>query len=265
MKPVEQTPAWQPGQPKLLDRVRDRCRVREVLEQDFGWLDDVVRAKKPKRLPVVFSPEEAMAVIGQLQGVRWLMGLQLYGGGLRLMECLRLRVKDLDFERLQVTVREGKGDKDRVTLLPEAVVEPLKQHLIHVRQAHEQALREGYGGVELPYALARKYPHADREWGWQYVYPAAQPSIDPRSGVRRRHHLDPSYLQKAVGAAIRKLGIQKHAGCHTFRQHTIVLLSGYNKPKSERTSEQSQLSGTRPIWTLWVANESETHESWAML
>ena len=236
MKPVEQTPAWQPGQPKLLDRVRNRCRVRhlslstehayvgwirrfilfhnkrhplqmgaaevsaflthlavdghvaastqnqalsallflyrEVLEQDFGWLEDVVRAKKPKRLPVVFSPEEAM---------------------------------------------EGKGDKDRVTLLQESVVEPLKQHLIHVRQAHEQALREGYGGVELPYALARKYPHADREWGWQYVYPAAQPSIDPRSGARRRHHLDPSYLQKAVGAAIRKLGIQKHAGCHTFR------------------------------------------------
>jgi integrase len=136
-------------------------------------------------------------------------------------------VKDLDFERLQVTVREGKGDKDRVTLLPEAVVEPLKQHLIYVRQAHEQALREGYGGVELPYALARKYPHADREWGWQYVYPAAQPSIDPRSGVRRRHHLDSSYLQKAVGAAIRKLGIQKHAGCHTFRHSFAThLLAG---------------------------------------
>jgi len=180
---------------------------REVLEKEFGWLDDVVRAKKPKRLPVVFSPEEAMAVIGQLKGARWLMGLQLYGGGLRLMECLRLRVKDLDFERLQVTVREGKGDKDRVTLLPEAIVAPLREHLAHVQQEHERALREGYGGVELPYALARKYPHADREWGWQYVYPAGQPSIDPRSGARRRHHLDPSYLQKAVGAAIRKLGI----------------------------------------------------------
>ena len=281
MKPVEETPVWQPEQPKLLDRVRDRCRVRhlslstehayvgwirrfilchnkrhplemgaaevsaflthlavnghvaastqnqalsallflyrEVLEKDFGWLEDVVRAKKPKRLPVVFTPNEAMEIIEQLQGVRWLMGLQLYGGGLRLMECLRLRVKDLDFERLQVTVREGKGDKDRVTLLPEAIVEPLQQHLTHVRQAHEQALREGYGSVELPYALARKYPHADREWGWQYVYSAAQPSIDPRSGAHRRHHLDPSYLQKAVAAAIRKLGIQKHAGCHTFR------------------------------------------------
>ena len=177
----------------------------------------MVRAKKPKRLPVVFTPEEAMAIIEQLQGVRWLMGLQLYGGGLRLMECLRLRVKDLDFERLQVTVREGKGDKDRITLLPEAIVEPLRRHLAHVQQEHERALREGHAGVELPYALARKYPHADREWGWQYVYPSAHPSIDPRSGARRRHHLDPSYLQKAVGAAIRQLGIQKHAGCHTFR------------------------------------------------
>ena len=190
---------------------------REVLEREFGWLEDVVRAKKPKRLPVVYTPEEAMAVIEELQGVRWLMGTQIYGGGLRLNECLRLRVKDLDFERLQVTVREGKGDKDRVTLLPETLVEPLKQHLIRVREEHERAVREGYAGVELPYALARKYPRADREWGWQYVYPAAQPSVDPRSGARRRHHLDPSYLQKAVGAAIRKLGFQKPAGCHTFR------------------------------------------------
>ena len=281
MDPTAGVPLWQPGQPKLLDRVRDRCRVRhlslntqhsyeawirryilfhdkrhplqmgapevaaflthlavdrhvaastqnqalsallflyrEVLQQDFGWLNDVVRAKKPKRLPVVFTPEEAMAIIEQLQGVRWLMALQLYGGGLRLMECLRLRVKDLDFERLQVTVREGKGDKDRITLLPEAIVAPLQQHLVYVKTEHECALQEGYGGVELPYALARKYPHADREWGWQYVYPAARPSIDPRSGARRRHHLDPSYLQKAVGAAIRRLGIHKHAGCHTFR------------------------------------------------
>jgi integron integrase len=190
---------------------------REVLEQDFGWLKDVVRAKKPKRLPVAFTPEEAIAIIEQLQGVRRLMGLQLYGGGLRLMECLRLRVKDLDFERLQVTVREGKGKKDRVTLLPEAIIEPLQQHLIRVRQDHERALQRGFGGVELPHALGHKYPHAHRQWGWQYVYPAAQPSIDPRSGARRRHHLDPSYLQKAVAAAIRKLGIQKHAGCHTFR------------------------------------------------
>jgi integron integrase len=201
---------------------------REVLERDFGWLDDVVRAKKPKRLPVVYTPEEAMAILEELQEVRWLMGMLLYGGGLRLMECHRLRVKDLDFERLQVTVREGKGDKDRVTLLAEAAVEPLQRHLRQVQQAHERALREGYGGVELPYALARKYPNLDQQWGWQYVFPASQPSRDPRSGKWRRHHVDPSCLQKAVGAAIRKLGIQKHAGCHTFRHSfaTHVLADG---------------------------------------
>ncbi|MFV2065613.1 MAG: tyrosine-type recombinase/integrase, partial [Pirellulales bacterium] len=123
----------------------------------------------------------------------------------------------LDFERRQVTVRDAKGAKDRVTLLPAVVVDPLKQHLQRVREAHELALRDGYGGVGLPYALARKYPNADREWGWQYVFPAAKPSIDPRSGARRRHHLGPSFMQKALGAAIRKQGINKAAGCHTFR------------------------------------------------
>jgi integrase len=145
---------------------------REVLEKDFGWLEDVVRANKPKHLPEVFTLEEVESILGQLSGRRWLMAMQVYGGGLRLNECLSLRVKDLDFERLQVVVRDAKGQKDRVTLLPQVVVEPLKQHLVRVREAHELALREGYAGVALPYALAEKYPHADREWGWQYVYPA---------------------------------------------------------------------------------------------
>jgi integron integrase len=190
---------------------------RKVLEREFGWLDNVVRAKKPKRLPVVFSPEEAIAVLGQLQGVRWLMGVLLYGAGLRLAECLRLRVKDLDFERLQITVRDAKGEKDRVTLLPAMAADAIKEHLVRVRQQHERALREGYGGVELPYALHRKYPQAERQWGWQYVFPAERPSRDPRSGAWRRHHYDPSFLQKAVGAAIRRAGIPRHAGCHTFR------------------------------------------------
>lgn len=190
---------------------------REVLDQQFGWLDDVVRAKKGKRLPVVFSHDEAIAVIEHLQGRRWLMGMLIYGGGLRLMECLRLRVKDLDFDRLQIVVREPKGDRDRTTLLAERGVEPLKQHLQLVRQEHELALRDGYGGVELPYGLARKYPNTDRQWAWQYVFPSANPSRDPRSGAYRRHHLDPSYLQEAVQAAIHKLQIHKHAGCHTFR------------------------------------------------
>ena len=201
---------------------------REVLHKDFGCLDEVVRAKKPKRLPVVFTPEEATAILQQLRGVRWLMAVQLYGGGLRLEECLRMRVKDLDFQRLQVMVRDGKGEKDRVTLLPRIAVEPLQEHLRRVRQAHERAIREGYGGVELPYALARKYPHAERQWGWQYVYPSARPSVDPRSGARRRHHLDPSFLQKAVAKAIERLEIHKPAGCHTFRHSfaTHLLAAG---------------------------------------
>jgi integron integrase len=201
---------------------------RRVLDKDFGWLDDVVRANKPKRLPVVFTPEEAGAIIGEMSGVRWLMAMQLYGGGLRHSECRRQRVKDLDFDRLQVTVRDGKGAKDRVTLLPQTVVEPLKQHLVGVREAHERALREGYGGVHLPYALAEKYPNAERQWGWQYVYPADQPSRDRRSGAWRRHHLDESILQKAVHAAIHKLKIDKHAGCHTFRHSfaTHLLATG---------------------------------------
>jgi integron integrase len=190
---------------------------REVLQQDFGWLKDVVRARKGKRLPVVFSPQEAVAIIEQLKGRRWLMGVLIYGGGLRLNECLRLRVKDLDFERLQVVVREPKGDHDRTTLMAERVVEPLQQHLQLVRREHERALAEGYGGVELPYALARKYPNLDRQWAWQYVFPSAHPSRDPRSGAYRRHHMDPSYLQKEVQAAIERLEIHKHAGCHTFR------------------------------------------------
>ena len=140
---------------------------REVLKREFGWLKDVVRANKPKRLPEVFSPEEAKSMIDDLRGARWMMGMLLYGGGLRLMECLRLRVKDLSFERLQLIVRDGKGEKDRVTLLPEAVIETLRQHLQVVRQRHEQALRDGYGGVQLPYALvARKCPNAERKVCW---------------------------------------------------------------------------------------------------
>jgi len=194
---------------------------REVLERDFGWLDDVVRAKKPKRIPVVFTADEAEAIIRELNGVRWLMGMMMYGGGLRVSDCVRQRVKDLDFDRLEIIVRSGKGAKDRVTLLPKAVVAPLKDHLQQVRSQHERAMEAGYGGVELPYALARKYPNAQFEWGWQYVFPAPRPSRDPRSGAYRRHHLDPSYIQKPVRAAIRKLGINEHARCHTFR-HTFA-------------------------------------------
>jgi integron integrase len=201
---------------------------REVLERDFGWLDDVVRAKKPKHLPEVFTPEEVAAIVEELRGVRRLMVMLLYGGGLRLQECLRRRVKDLDFEHLQLVIRDAKGEKDRLTIMPQAVVELLQTHLRSVRVAHERALEEGFGGVELPYALAQKYPQAQFEWGWQYVFPADQPSKDPRSGAFRRHHVDPSFLQKAVHAAIREVGIKKHAGCHTFRHSfaTHLLANG---------------------------------------
>ena len=194
---------------------------RTVLERDFGWLDNVVRAKKPKHLPAVFTADEAEAVIGELTGVRWLVGMLLYGGGLRISEGVRSRVKDLDFDRPEITVRDAKGAKDRVTLLPETVVGPLKDHLARVREQHEQAMEAGYGGVHLPFALARKYPNAQFEWGWQYVFPASRPSRDPRSGAYRRHHWDPEDIQDGVRAAIRKLGINKHASCHTFR-HTFA-------------------------------------------
>jgi len=160
-----------------------------------------VRAKKPKRLPVVFTPEEAMAVVEELQGFRWLMGMLLYGGGLRLMECFRLRVKDVDFDRLQVIVREGKGDKDRVPLLPKAAVDPLKRHLVQVREAHERAVREGFAGVELPYALARKYPNLGRELVWQYAPSSIRRNcILGNEKLRRRSiltHLRPSVADAA--------------------------------------------------------------------
>ncbi len=190
---------------------------QKVLKNDFGWLNGVVRASKPKRLPVVFSREETAALLREFRGLRWMMACMLYGGGLRLNECLGSRVKDLDFERLQVTLRDAKGEKDRVTLLPQSVVKPLTEHLTIVRAAHERAIQDGYGGVSLPYALERKYPNASLDWGWQYVFPAAKPSIDPRSGSYRRHHLGESYMQKAMKKALERCAIQKPAGCHTFR------------------------------------------------
>lgn len=247
---------------------------REVLEKDFGWLDDVVRAKKPKRLPVVFTPQEVEHILQHLSGRRWLMAMILYGGGLRAMECLRLRIKELDFDRLQITVRDAKGAKDRVTLLPKAVVAPLQQHLKIVQQEHERALREGYAGVELPFALARKYPNADKEWGWQYVFPADKPSRDPRSGAFRRHHLYDSYLQDGLKSALKKAGIIKPAGCHTFRHsfatHLIAAgvdidrvrqLMGHKDVRTTQiylhVAESSGLDIPSPADRLFCGNESQ--------
>ena len=187
-----------------------------VLHQDLGPID-AMRANKPKRLPSVLTKEEVHRVLGHLSGTHLLMVKLLYGSGLRLMECLRLRVKDLDFAQCQILVRDGKGEKDRVTMLPESVVVPLQDHLRIVKRTHEEDLAKGYGAVYLPYALERKYPNAEREWIWQYVFPANRLSVDPRSGIVRRHHIHESSLQKAVRAAAQATGIPKRISPHTFR------------------------------------------------
>lgn len=203
---------------------------REVLALPIGWVDDVERAKKPKRLPVVFTREEARAVLSCLRDEPWLMASLLYGAGLRLMECVRLRVKDLDLARSQITVRDGKGGRDRVTVLPASLVEPLKRQLERAAALHELDLREGFGRAYLPYALARKYPAADREWCWQYVFPARHRSRDPRSGREQRHHIAETALQKAVRRAVGAAGVAKPGSCHTFRHSfaTHMLEAGYD-------------------------------------
>jgi integron integrase len=203
---------------------------RHVLKQDLPWLNNVVRARKPRRLPVVLTREETRALLAQLSGVYWLIGTLLYGGGLRLMECLRLRVQDLDFDRGQVMVRNGKGGKDRVTVLPALVVPPLQVHLDSVRERHRLAIQGGYGGVELPQAVVHKNPGAALEWSWQYVFPALDASRDPRTGIRRRHHVMESSVQRQMRAAVRRSGISKPANCHTLRHcfATHMLERGYD-------------------------------------
>jgi integron integrase len=190
---------------------------REVLGQDLPWLDDVVWARRPQRLPVVLTRAEVRAVLQQLDGVPRLMALLLYGAGLRLLECARLRVQDVDFDRNQILVRDGKGAKDRVTMLPAAVRLALPRHLEEVRRQHDRDLARGAGWVELPDALARKYPYAGREWAWQWVFPATRIYVDRQTGQRRRHHLHESVLQRAVKEAVGRVGVTKHASCHTLR------------------------------------------------
>ena len=177
----------------------------------------VVRAARPKRLPVVLTRDEVRQVLGRLEGVNGLIGRLLYGTGARLLECLRLRVKDVDFGLNQITIREGKGSKDRLTVLPAAVQPPLQEHLAAVRALHESDAAAGFGRVYLPTALERKYPAAAGEWAWQYVFPSAKRSVDPRSGAERRHHLNESAVSRAVTAAVRAAGIVKHATAHTLR------------------------------------------------
>lgn len=203
---------------------------REVLGIDLPWLGNVTRAKKPQRLPTVLTVAEVRRVLSCLEGTRLLMASLLYGSGMRLMECIRLRVKDVDFERSEILVRDGKGMKDRVTMLPASLVDGLRAHLMKMRELHHRDLAEGFGEVYLPFALDKKYPNAGREWGWQYVFPASKRSIDPRSGKERRHHMDEKILQRAVAQAAREAEMVKPVSCHTLRHSfaTHLLQSGYD-------------------------------------
>ncbi len=189
---------------------------REVFEQTLPWLDNVKQARVPKRLPVVLTVKEVQAVLAELTGTHKLIAGLLYGAGLRLMETIRLRVKDVEFSRGEIIVRDGKGGKDRVTMLPEAVAAPLKLHLARVKALHNQDLAEGFGAVYLPFALDKKYPNADKEWGWHYIFPSINLSVDPRSSKTRRHHLDEKGVQRAMKQAVATTHIAKPATPHTL-------------------------------------------------
>jgi integron integrase len=219
---------------------------REVLGRELTGLDDAVRAKRPPRIPLVLTPEEVRAVLGRLRGVPALAASLMYGAGLRLLECARLRVKDIDFTRAEITVRDGKGRKDRVTMLPAALAPQLKQHLERVRNQHLHDLRAGLGSVALPDALERKYPSAAWEWAWQWVFPASRMYVDPLSGRRRRHHLHETVIQRAFAEAVRAAGLAKPASCHSLRHSfaTHLLERGYDIRTIQELLGHSDVSTT---------------------
>lgn len=203
---------------------------REVLGREMEFIDGIERPKRPTRVPTVLTREEVRRLLGQLSGRHHLMASLLYGTGMRLMECVRLRVKDIDFGYMQITVRDGKGEKDRRTILPFTLAEPLKCQLAAAKALHQEDVKRGYGRVYLPYALERKYPNAAREWAWQYAFPAVNLAADPRSGAVRRHHASEDALQREVKKAIKRAGITKRASCHTLRHSfaTHLLEDGYD-------------------------------------
>lgn len=203
---------------------------KQVLGLELAWLDGVVRAKRTQRVPTVLSREEIVNVLGRMEGRSWLLASLLYGTGMRLMEALRLRIKDVDFGRGEITVRDGKGGKDRRTMLPQSLVEPMRREVERAGLLHEADLREGFGAAWLPFALARKYPNAPRETGWQYVFPSPRRSRDPRDGVERRHHFDDGLLSRALKRACRDACVVKPVSAHTLRHSfaTHLLESGYD-------------------------------------